>query len=282
MLDKLKLKNDLIELFRSCEGNIISADIALPGCAGLVVFDEPLIGVSSSNDSIYTIFKRKDVVGEDFRLPDWWLPEAKSIISFFLPFTEQVRKSNRGDPDTTSPEWLHARVEGQDFITLYTEKVKEYFDGRGIKTCVPATDKRFAELSYPLPEGNPKGMQITSNWSERHVAYASGLGTFCLTRGLISAKGVAGRYASIIISEYVEPDERPYIGVSDYCIMCGECIKRCPVHAISLDGGKNQKLCKELLAVTRAEKYAPRYGCGKCQVGVPCEDGIPNPAFRKG
>ncbi|MBR4401120.1 MAG: 4Fe-4S binding protein, partial [Synergistes sp.] len=96
-----------------------------------------------------------------------------------------------------------------------------------------------------------------------------------------SAKGVAGRYASIIISEYIEPDERPYKGVYEYCIMCGACIKRCPVHAITLEGGKNQLLCKELLARTRANKYAPRYGCGKCQTGVPCEDKIPNPALRK-
>ena len=281
MLDKAKLKKDLAELFRSCKKNMITADIALPGCTGLVMYEEPLIGVSSAADEIYTTFKKKEVIGDDFMLPGEWLPEAESIVSFFFPFTERVRRSNRGDPDETSSEWLHARVEGQEFITEFTNKLQEYFEKLGIKTCVPATDKRFVEKHAPLPESDPKGEQITSNWSERHVAYASGLGTFCLTRGLISAKGVAGRYASIIISDYLEPDERPYKGVYEYCIMCGACIKRCPVHAISLEGGKNQLLCKELLARGRAGKYAPRYGCGKCQVGVPCEDRIPNPAFRK-
>lgn len=274
MLDKSELKKNLTELFEECGGNTVPADIALPGCAGLVLLDEPLIGVSSAADGLYKVFKKKEVVGDHFLLPAEWLPEAETVISFFFPFTERVRRSNRGKPEATSPEWLHARIEGQAFITAFTEKLKEYFDDRGIKTCVPATDKRFAMHFDALPEGDPKGMHMTSNWSERHAAYASGLGTFCLTRGLISSKGVAGRYASIIISEYVEPDERAYDGIYDYCIMCGACIKRCPAAAISLDGGKNQILCKAWNDRSK-EIYKPRFGCGKCQVGVPCEDRIP-------
>ncbi len=92
--------------------------------------------------------------------------------------------------------------------------------------------------------------------------------------GLISAKGVAGRYASLIVSEKIEPDERPYTGVYDYCIMCGTCISRCPAGAISLEGGKNQIKCKEWMDLMKA-RWSPRYGCGKCQVGIPCESRIP-------
>ena len=36
-----------------------------------------------------------------------------------------------------------------------------------------------------------------SNWSERHVAYVCGLGTFGC-QGLITSKGLAGRFGSII------------------------------------------------------------------------------------
>ena len=274
MPDKEKLKNDLLEIFRSCEGNRVPENIALEGCAGLVLCDEPLIGVSSARDALYTVFKQKEVIGENYMPPAKWLPGAKSVISFFFPFTEEVRKSNRGEPRDTSPQWLHARVEGQALITEFTEKLKDYFGKSGIKTCVPATDERFALSVTELPDDDPKGIHIAGNWSERHAAYASGLGTFCLTRGLISAKGVAGRYASIIISEAVEPDERPYSGIYDYCIRCGACIRRCPVDAISLEGGKNQILCKEWNDKARV-RYEPRYGCGKCQVGVPCESRIP-------
>ncbi|MBR3245814.1 MAG: 4Fe-4S binding protein [Parasporobacterium sp.] len=130
-----------------------------------------------------------------------------------------------------------------------------------------------------LDEKDPEGIHVSSNWSERHAAYASGLGTFCLSRGLISSKGVAGRYASIIVSEYFEPDERTYTGIYDYCIHCGACIRRCPVNAITLEDGKNQRICKEWIDKT-SERYAPRYGCGKCQTVVPCESRIPDPVFR--
>jgi len=56
--------------------------------------------------------------------------------------------------------------------------------------------------------------------------------------------------------------------------MCGACGKNCPVNAISLDKGKNHVICSAFLERT-AEKYKPRYGCGKCQIGVPCESSVP-------
>ena len=273
-MEKQQAIKDMLELFRRCGGNVIQGKSALEGCEGLILFDEPIFGISAANDDIYKEFKKPEVVGEHFMLPEEWLPEAKSIISFFLPFTQRVRSSNRGDPEKPSPEWLHARIEGQAFIDSYTETLKGYFASRGATSCVPATDPRFAVQSSVLPPESHKALHIASNWSERHVAYASGLGTFCLTRGLISEKGVAGRYGSIITSEAIAPDERPYTGVYDYCIRCGACVKRCPAGAISPEHGKNQLKCKQWLEMT-AKKYAPRYGCGKCQTGVPCEGGIP-------
>jgi ferredoxin len=56
--------------------------------------------------------------------------------------------------------------------------------------------------------------------------------------------------------------------------MCGACAANCPVGAISIESGKNHLLCSKYL--NSAEKrYAPRYGCGKCQVAVPCENASP-------
>ena len=81
---------------------------------------------------------------------------------------------------------------------------------------------------------------------------------------------MAGRFASVIISEETEPTMRQYTGIYDYCINCGACAKRCPVNAISLKRGKNNLTC-HLHVQKMGKKYSPRYGCGKCQVGVPCE-----------
>ena len=276
-VDKDQLFRDLTGLFKSCEGNTVSEEQALEGCAGLVMYKDPIFGVSSADDALYSEYKKESVIGDLFMSPEEWLPGAKSVISFFLPFTERVCVSNSGAPEDTSPEWLHARVEGQDVLDLFTVKIKEYFEACGEKACVPSIDERFGMKFRPLEEGDPEGIHANSKWSERHAAYVAGLGTFCLTRGLISAKGVAGRYGSVIVSQRIDPDERPYTGIYDHCIRCGACIARCPANAISLEYGKNQHLCHEFLEASKIA-YKPRYGCGKCQVGVPCEDRIPVPA----
>jgi epoxyqueuosine reductase QueG len=74
--------------------------------------------------------------------------------------------------------------------------------------------------------------------------------------------------------------KRPYSGLYEYCTFCGACMKNCPVNAISPEEGKKHPPCSDYLDVIR-EKYAPRYGCGKCQVKVPCRDGIP-PKIKTG
>ena len=272
--EKEILFGELTGLFAGCEGNVISEEEALPGCAGLVLFEEPVFGVSAADDPIWDSFRRPDVVGDNFLLPEEWLPGAKSVLSFFLPFSERVRVTNREVPEDPSPEWRHARIEGQRFINAYTDRIRAFFESRGVRACVPATDPRFAVRTTPLPEDDPKGAHIASNWSERHAAFASGLGTFCLTRGLISRKGVAGRYGSVIVSAEIEPDARPYTGVYEWCVRCGACVRRCPAGAVSLEGGKNQIVCREYVHGTTGG-HMPRRSCGKCQVGVPCEHGIP-------
>jgi epoxyqueuosine reductase QueG len=101
-----------------------------------------------------------------------------------------------------------------------------------------------------------------------------GLGTFGLSKGLITRKGIAGRFGSIITELYLSPDKRGYENIYEYCSMCGRCVKNCPVNAITIENGKNHIICSDFLDKTR-EKYSPRYGCGKCQINVPCEFIIP-------
>ena len=84
---------------------------------GTPLFDAPLVGCASADDSLFEQIKASDtVLGDTFRLPGDWLPGAKSVISIFYPFSEQVRKSNYGDLEVPSAEWLHGRIEGHDFI----------------------------------------------------------------------------------------------------------------------------------------------------------------------
>lgn len=125
------------------------------------------------------------------------------------------------------------------------------------------TDRRF-----------PSQAAFTSRWSERHAAYISGLGTFGLHKGLITERGTCGRFVSVLTDLPLPPTPRPYTGLYDYCTHCGACVRRCPVGAISQKAGKDHVACAYFVDWTMA-LYAPRYGCGKCQVGVPCQSRNP-------
>lgn len=268
---KEELVSEMTAIFQQMEENYVSPDQALEGCAGLKLYDAPVFGFAAASDPLFLKYKESHVVGKLHKAPREWLEGAQTVISFFLPSTERIRAANRGDPQHTADEWLHGRIEGQACINAFARKLQDWFEERNVKTCVPALDQRFKIERSVLDKGQMEELHFSSAWSERHAAYAAGLGTFCLTRGLISEKGVAGRYGSIIISETIEPDIRLYQGAYDNCIRCGACIRRCPVGAISLEHGKDQRLCLEWVKGHTAVVYEPRYGCGKCQVGVPCE-----------
>lgn len=270
--------NGTLKIFHECPGNIITEDIAIDQeMVGLVMFDEPLIGFGSADDKLFQEYKNLSIIGPWHKAPREWLDDANTVVSFFLPFTEKVKSDNRKCNDGPAAAWLHARIEGQSFIAEFMRRVKEWLDSQGTVSCVPALDSRFhtimggdGNVDYPGCDKNT----YSSNWSERHVAYVCGLGTFGLSKGIITQKGMAGRFGSVIIDTVMSCDTRPYKGVYDYCTQCGACIKRCPVHAISFENGKDHTICGPWVSQTK-QLYAPRYGCGLCQTRVPCESGIP-------
>ncbi len=266
---------DCEELYGSTNGNIVN----IPGIGEAVLYDSPLIGYASASDEIFEKFKRPEIIGTNYLKPSEWLPEAGTVVSFFFPFTERVRVSNREGLEP-SPEWCYARIEGQEFIMRFMARLQQKLKDKGIDSCVPSADERFGIKIEPAGTGEAPDFHADSRWSERHAAYACGLGTFGLSRGLITERGMAGRYASIIVSEEWEPTVRKYKGIDDYCTKCGACVRKCPVQAISLESGKNNMLCNAYVEKMK-EKHAPRYGCGKCQAGVPCEAGIPRKAVMK-
>lgn len=257
---------DCLNTFTLTDGNIVD----IPDVGTLMLYDTPLIGFSSASDTLFDSFKRPEIIGRYFFTPKEWLPSAQTVISFFLPFTKAVRSSNRIDNTDPSTEWLYGRIEGQAFITNYMSNLQHLLRENEVESCIPSQDSRF-EVHFETRSWNGvSDFHADSRWSERHIAYACGLGTFSLSRGLITEKGMAGRFASIIISEKWQITERNYTGIDDYCIKCGVCVKNCPAQAISLEHGKNNVLCNAHVEKMKV-KYSPRYGCGKCQVGVPCE-----------
>ena len=88
-----------------------------------------------------------------------------------------------------------------------------------------------------------------SNWSERHVAYVCGLGTFGLSKGLITERGMAGRFGSIVTDAELAPTPRKYSDPFEYCTKCGACQFRCPAKAI--DKSRGPALAKDPEALRR-------------------------------
>jgi epoxyqueuosine reductase QueG len=262
--------NDCRSVFNNTEGNIVE----IPSIGYTILYDMPLIGFASASDELFETFRRREIIGPRFFGPAEWLPTAKTVVSFFLPFSNAVRKSNRDSKTDPSVEWLYGRIEGQDFISRFLTALKRLFEEKSINVCVPCLDERFDVKYEKTSTEDGFDFHVDSRWSERHAAYACGLGTFGLSRGLISEKGIAGRYGSLIVSEKWGATGRSYTGIDDYCIRCGACVRNCPAQAISLEHGKNNIRCNAHVEKIK-EKYSPRYGCGKCQVGVPCESRAP-------
>ena len=267
-----ELRERITALTLTDSANRLDTAIALrPELAGLRFFAPPLVGCAAADDPIFAQMQSDPkIIGDVFRTPQEWLPGAKSVISLFFPKTETVRRSNYEGPEP-SAEWLHARIEGQEFLKYAIQTLKRWLEEAGYQAVVPLYTPDF---TIRFNADDPELPAVASSWSERHVAFAAGLGTFGLAKNLITEKGDAGRITSLVTDAEFPPTLRRYTDPYEYCTFCGACARRCPVGAISPERGKDVFSCK---AHVEKQKllYAPRYGCAKCQLRVPCETGIP-------
>ena len=276
MLTINQISEALSEAFRRSEHNYVSEQMALdPSDVGQRLYDSPIIKVGSAADPLWEQLKAPQAVGHIFRTPKEWMPSAQRVVSYFAPFSDFVVEGNCADSVDVGNGWLYARVEGQAFLTEMNHFLEQWFASQGVKALSPYASDEFRYVFEPgsCEDIEDKNLSFTSNWSERHVAFVCGMGTFGLSKVLITERGVAGRFGSVIVDAPLEVTPRQYTDIYEYCTKCGACM-RCPAGAITLEKGKSHELCSAYVHTLRV-KYAPRFGCGKCQVKVPCERGIP-------
>lgn len=155
---------------------------------------------------------------------------------------------------------------------------------------MPTIAVKCVAVRFPLiPSGMWRPVReppvgLASTWSERHAAYAAGLGSFSLNDGLITQKGIAHRCGSVITDAFIPPTARLHGDHRANCLHfprgdCGLCIPRCPAGAISPHGHDKEK-CRAYVYEQLRESVGRTYGimetgCGLCQTGVPCEARIP-------
>ena len=250
---------------------MLGADVA-SGLIGMRFFQRPVFSITCADAPGFAEIKRPELVGPHHLMPRDWLPDAKTVISIFLPYSRSTVEANKADPIEPAMEWLFTRVDGQQFLLAIGAEVRDAFIADGFKAVTPYTEDKYIMQTGPRPmPGTEHVPPFSSNWSERHIGVVTGLGTFGLSTNFISRAGCAGRIISVITDWEIEPDARDYDDWLGYCNRCGACIRRCPAQAHFKDRqGKDHAVCGAFIGKTCA-KYAPRYGCGKCQSGIPCE-----------
>lgn len=247
-------------------------------------WDAPIVGFANGADPIFQQYK--EVVGpfhwtplEIFAAtyPDVEVtPGELTVISYILPQTKATKRDNRREDFYPAVRWARSRIFGEQFNDKLRRHVAATLTAAGYPAVAPS--------SVPAFKVHDSDKYVwASTWSERHAAHAAGLGTFGLCDGLITPVGKAMRTSAVVARIPITATPRPYDNHRAYCPWyangtCGACIQRCPVGALSKDGHDKRK-CSAHLKVTRThvtENYGfAGYGCGLCQVGVPCESGIP-------
>jgi epoxyqueuosine reductase len=255
-----------------------------------LIFDTPLVKFANGDDTIFNDYKTiiapahltpREALAQSFNRNPQDLPVRLSVISWILPIVEETRKSNRNEAQIPSRLWSHTRWYGEKFNDELRRFVVETLTKMGNLATAPMQQPYFKINS------NQKGPY--SNWSERHIAYVAGQGTFGLSDGFITEAGIAHRCGSVVTDLTLPVSIRTAKSPYSNCLFhsgvdCKVCAGRCPVGAIT-EKGHDKIKCQKYLANIgyTPEQLQKGYdnnlstiGCGLCQTKVPCE--FKNPA----
>ena len=259
-----------------------------------VIWDEPLVQFADGNDPLFAEYKTiiastyltpREALAKTYKKNPEELPEKLSVISWILPAVEETRKTNRAESRVPSRLWSHTRFYGEKFNGVLRTHMVELLTTMGYLAVAPFLQPYFEIFN------NEKGPY--SNWSERHVAFAAGLGTFSLSDGFITERGIAHRCGSVVTDLVLPVSPRTAEGPYSNCLFyldgsCIACVKRCPAGAIT-EKGHDKIKCHAYLRDTlgySTESLQEGYnndtsvaGCGLCQTKVPCE--FRNPTSKK-
>ncbi len=255
---------------------------------GEKAFDAPLVGFANGADPLFEhyvihigdfyltpveIFKKAFPQETDVD------PVELTVISWVLPSTTRTRKEQAVAVKRPCERWIMVRHYGELFNESLRRSLVARLSDAGIQAVAP-----MLEAFWSHSDTGPYAP--CSNWSERHAAYAAGLGTFGLCDGLITPVGKAMRTGSVVARIAIPPSKRPYTDHHAYCLFyshgtCGKCIPRCPVKAISESGHDKQTCMRYTMYKMKAYSHDTYdiavSACGLCQTGIPCMAHIPHP-----
>lgn len=141
-------------------------------------YREPIVAFADVEDPEFE--KIKNMTHENHMLPKEWMKDGKTVVSFFIPFAKEMVQVNK-KAEYVAREWAVAYIETNNVIkeicSTMAEKLKKY----------------DIDVVWQLPAESYDGEKLMSYWSQRHIAYIAGIGTFGMNNMLITAKGCSGR-----------------------------------------------------------------------------------------
>jgi epoxyqueuosine reductase QueG len=224
-------------------------------------YRQPLVGFADAADPRF--LQLREIAEPTHLLPRDLLPQARSVISFFLPFAEEIVKANRAGSRQVAREWALAYVETNALINRITGQLVVALARQGVSAAAEPTTHNWDPVT------------LISRWSHKSVAAIAGLGSFGLHHMLITDAGCAGRFGSLVVDVPLQPSSSPDEPIVQRCSYfvdgsCLACVRRCPVGALT-EAELDKQLCYQRLLQV-ADGF-PALGladvCGKCAVG-PC------------
>lgn len=281
-------KDEIIKIIEEAVAQSPHNSFHMIGTPEKPMWERPIVGFARGDDPYFAYYKAE--IGGFYWLPkevfklhfpeESVADEELTVISIGFPQTAETKAAQKKATGLPSDPWLYTRGEWNEMIKKITADMVG-------KICEGGYEVLSLDLTSELSGQTSKKFGLAANWSHRHTAFIAGLGTFGLSDGLITRKGKAMRFATLIIKGRFEPTARAYEHYGEYCSFyrkgtCGACIVRCPVGAITKEGHDKEK-CSAFLDQIKNE-LGPDFirdfqylnaGCGLCQSRVPCQDGIP-------
>lgn len=215
----------------------------------------PLVAFSSAHDPKFV--QLKEIVGPWHCLPVDFLPEAESVISYFIPFTREVALGPKNEPEGC-PVWSEAYITINAHFHVVNQAVQAFLESQGHQVAQIRPPRAYDPETFHAP------------WSHRSAAVIAGLATLGANNLAITDKGSGGRFCSLITSAKLEPSRTVPKKQCPYPIngSCGLCIRACPAGALT-GGGTIKPACQAELNKNpeRLRKLNAPYIadiCGKC------------------
>ena len=231
------------------------------------IWRTPLL-VTARVDERFEILPR--IAADNHLLPKDLLPNAKSVVVFFIPFVKDLAIENHKG-ERPCRNWGLAYESTNRLINDLCGKFHQYLEEMGYQAAVVPATHNFDHTT------------LVSRWSHKHLGYIANLGRFGVNAQFITPAGCAGRLGSFVTD--ADLGDSPLVSEKELCLhkngkKCLVCVDRCPVGAVS-EAGIDRHRCWNRLRSNHTEIEAFKDledttdVCGKCQVLLPCSLRVP-------